>query len=312
MIGLSEIGSYIPENFISNFEKMTKFEVDEKFIFNKIGAKQVSRMQNNEETSDMCVKAFRNLQKKTNIDINEVDCIVVCTQNPDLNGIPHTSAILHNKLGAKLECPSFDISLGCSGYVYGLSIVKSFMESNNLKKGLFFTADPYSKIVDQNDKNTALLFGDAATVSLLIDTDQKIWQPRSFIFGTNGEYYNALNTQNGHLEMNGRAVFNFSATTVPKQVKQVLINSSLDINDIDLYIFHQGSKYILDTIKSRLKLPAEKVPIDLENQGNTISSSIPLIFEKYIDSTRIDKVIISGFGVGLSWATCLLEKIREE
>jgi len=312
MIGLYKIASYIPENFKSNYEKMSKFEVDENFINNKIGVKQVSQMLSDEDTSDMCMKAFLRLQEKADLDIEEVDCIVVCTQNPDNNGIPHTSAILHKKLGAKLECATFDISLGCSGYVYGLSIIKSFMDSNNLKKGLFFTADPYSKIVDQNDKNTALLFGDAATVSLLINTDNEIWYPRSFVFGTNGESYQALNTIKGRLEMNGRSVFNFSATKVPKQVNQVLINSALKINDVDLYIFHQGSKYILDTIKSRLNIPAEKVPYNLESQGNTISSSIPLIFEEYIDKENINKVIMSGFGVGLSWATCLLEKTKEE
>ncbi len=114
-----------------------------------------------QETSDLCVAAFQDLCAGRHIDVSKIDCIVVCTQNPDSDGIPHVSAIVHGKLGLSETCASFDISLGCSGYVYGLSLVSSFMEANDLRKGLFFTADPYSKIIDMNDKNTSLLLGTA-------------------------------------------------------------------------------------------------------------------------------------------------------
>lgn len=307
MIGIYEIASYIPNNFKSNLDKASKFEVNEDFILNKIGVRQVSQLLKDEETSDMCVKAFLKLKEKVEMNLDEIDCVIVSTQNPDYNGLPHTSAILHSKLGLKKECAAFDISLGCSGYVYGLSIIKSFMEANNFNKGLFFTADPYSKIVDQNDKNTALLFGDAATVSLLTSNEKEIWYPRKFLFGTDGNSYMALNTINNNLEMNGRAVFNFCATVIPRQVKQLVENL-----DIDMYFFHQGSKYIIDTLKKRMNLPSEKVPMNLENQGNTISSSIPLLFEQHIHRQDMSRVVMSGFGVGLSSATCYLEKTKEE
>jgi 3-oxoacyl-[acyl-carrier-protein] synthase III len=312
MIGISYIAGYISENHLYNKDKKKQFDIDDDFITNKIGVERVSRKLPDEETSDMCIKAFYALTKKLPLTINDVDCIIVCTQNPDGNGIPHTSAIVHGKLNALEECASFDISLGCSGYVYGLSIAKSFMESNNLKSGLLFTADPYSKIIDHNDKNTSLLFGDAATVTLLIDITEKsdipLWVPVKFLFGTRGKDGDALQNTEGRLVMNGRAVFNFSATVVPVQVKNLLNLAGLSLEDIDLFIFHQGSKYIIDTIRKRLALPADKTPFNIYGYGNTISSSIPLIFEQYMGEEKLNKVVMSGFGVGLSWASCILEK----
>lgn len=117
MIGIKEIAYYIPQRFESNFDKKSRFNVDDNFIINKIGVLQVSRKATYEDTSDMCLNAYLALKQKMDIFIENIDCIVVCTQNPDAGGIPHTSAILHGKLGAKQNCATFDISLGCSGYV---------------------------------------------------------------------------------------------------------------------------------------------------------------------------------------------------
>lgn len=217
LIYIQEIGSYIPDNYISNYQRKGMFNIDNHFIEQSIGIKQVSRKLKDEDTSDMCLKAFENLLRKTKIKVEDIDCIVVCTQNPDKEGLPNTASILHKKMGAVEECASFDISIGCSGYIYGLSIVKSFIESNNMKNGLLFTCDPYSKIINDIDKNTTLLFGDAATVTLLINTNhmntntsKSGFSPIRFIFSTQGEKY-SLNKVNGFINMNGRAVYNFSA-----------------------------------------------------------------------------------------------------
>lgn len=253
----------------------------------------------------MCVRAFEGLDRRP----DAVDCLVVCTQNPDGSGLPHTSAVVHGKLGLPAQCACFDVSLGCSGYVYGLSIVQSFMQQNRLARGLLFTADPYSKIIDPKDKNTALLFGDAATVTLLDAAEQPgRWRMGPFRFATRGKDGAALENRAGTLAMNGRAVFNFSATEVPPQVSALLADAGLKAEDVDLFLFHQGSRFIVDQLAKRLDLPAAKVPVNLAEQGNTVSSSLPLLLQEHLGDSRLRRILLSGFGVGLSWASCLLTR----
>ncbi len=310
MISIKHIASYVPERHESNFDKKERFEIDDDFIINKIGVLSVSRKAPDETVSDMCVKAFQALQDKIRISADDVDCLVVCTQNPDGGGIPHTSAIVHGKLKASEKCAAFDISLGCSGYVYGLSIVKSFMELNGLKRGLFFTADPYSSIIDPDDKNTVLLFGDAATVTYMATDDAASpgWLPTKFLFGTLGSEGSALQIQNNRLVMNGRAVFNFSATRVPPQVSELLHAAKLKPEQIDLFIFHQGSKYILDTLQKRMNVGPGKMPSNLAQHGNAVSSSIPMLLENNLGNDNLRNMVLCGFGVGLSWASCLMQR----
>lgn len=308
MTYIAAIGSYIPAGRESNYSKKEKFGLDDDFIARKLGVEEVSRKASDEETSDLCIKAFANLEARLGQRIEAVDCLVVCTQNPDGAGLPHTSAIVHGKLGLPQLCACFDISLGCSGYVYSLSILKSFMRDNGLSCGLLFTADPYSKIIDPDDKNTVLLFGDAATATLLLDDSSGGWVPGPFLFGTCGKDGGALANRNGILHMNGLSVFKFSATEVPLQVNALLKNAGLGPEDIDLFLFHQGSKFIVDELTKRLALPAVKVPLNLSGQGNTISSSLPLLLQDRLNDTHLHRILLSGFGVGLSWASCLLAR----
>jgi 3-oxoacyl-[acyl-carrier-protein] synthase III len=303
MIGIEAITHYIPEHTESNLEAKEKFGLNEDFIKNKIGVLKKPRKNENEETSDLCVRSFNALKKKTDITIDEIDCLVVCTQNPDGHGLPHTSAIVHGKLGCQDSVAAFDISLGCSGYVYSLSIITSFMNSNGLKKGLLFTADPYSKIIDPDDKNTSLLFGDAATVTLIGERPKL--EIKKTVFGTRGSEGDALQCVDGHLQMNGRSVFNFSMTVVPPQIKKITEESGLGLDELDLLVLHQGSKYIIDMLTKRLGVDPAKVPSNISDMGNTVSSSIPLILENHLDTSEMN-ILISGFGVGLSWASALL------
>lgn len=305
MLGIKEIASYLPEKRVSNYDKKIKFELDDDFIENKIGVKSHSLKEENEKSSDLCVKAFDNLIKKIDIDIESIDCCIVVTQNPDFN-IPHTSAIVHGKLGLLNKCACFDISLGCSGYVYGLSNILAFMKNNGLKNGLLFTSDPYSDIIDKEDKNTALIFGDGSTVTYI--SEDAIFVPQDFSFGTNGSSYKELICED-KLYMNGRAVFNFTATIIPTHIQELLKKNELNDNNIDKYVLHQGSKYIVDTIRKRLKVDESKVPFDMYEYGNTISSSIPIILEKEIRNIKNNIIVVSGFGVGLSWASSILKKI---
>jgi 3-oxoacyl-[acyl-carrier-protein] synthase III len=310
MIGIHSVASYVPPDGISNYDRREEFDLTDEFIVEKLGVERVSRKGADEETSSMCAKAFSALQAKLTIDPADIELIVVCTQNPDRHGIPHTSAIVHGAIGAPDRCAAFDVSLGCSGYVYGLSVVTSFMAANGLKRGLLFTADPYSRILNPSDRNTALLFGDAATVTLLqtADRERPVWIPERFRFATRGKEGKALNNDGGLLEMNGRAVFNFSATEVPVQIRELLADSGLTADTVDLFLLHQGSRYIVDTIAKRLQVGRDKIPSNLAAQGNTVSSSIPLLFEAFIDDPAVRRVVMSGFGVGLSWASCVLER----
>jgi 3-oxoacyl-[acyl-carrier-protein] synthase-3 len=295
---------------IDNRLRISEFDIDERFLLDKIGVAQVSRKEADADTSTLAIAALRKLLATGFVDRGDIDCLVVCTQNPDAGGIPHVSAIVHGELGLPESCACFDIGLGCSGYVYGLSIVCGFMQQNSLRNGVLVTADPYSKIVDPSDRNTALLFGDAATATLL--DAHGSWVPGKFAFFSRGSDRDALIVIDGRLRMNGRAVFNFSATTVPEQIDGLLAACSIRKDEVDRYFLHQGSRFIVDTICRRMSLNPAQVPLGLESQGNTVSSSIPLLLASYVNADHAGNLdaryVLSGFGVGLSAATTILNR----
>jgi 3-oxoacyl-[acyl-carrier-protein] synthase-3 len=311
MLGIQEIGVYIPENRISNLEKLSKFETTEDFIINKIGITNVSLKEKDEDISTMCVKAFQDLELKAKIDKDEISALILITQNPESN-IPHSSALIHDKLGLSEQCACFDISLGCSGYVYGLSVIESFMSSNGFKNALLFTCDPYSKIMDYEDKNTSLLFGDAATVSYI--SSKPTFVTGKFTFGTIGKESQNLTAgiEGSKLFMNGRGIFNFASKYIPRDLEKLYKLNNIRESEVDSFLFHQGSKFILDTLARRMKLNPEKVKFDAKEYGNTVSSSIPILIQKEIDNTESKIIVISGFGVGLSWSSTILKRVKLE
>lgn len=305
MLGIEQIASYLPATRASNLDLAEKFGLQADFIENKIGVLERCVKDADEDTSDMAVKALNALLTKSGTRAEEIEALVVVTQNPDYN-IPHVSGLVHAKAALSETCATFDISLGCSGYVYGLSILQSFMVSMGLTKGVLITADPYTKIVDQDDKNTALLFADAATATLI--GPNPVFETNSFAFGSRGDLRRSLICENGVLEMNGRDVFNFAVTLVPKVVQGTLTKANLELGDVDRFLFHQGSGYILDALTKRMKLDADKVVNGLTFIGNTVSSSIPLLLEKEISDIRATTLLLCGFGVGLSLASCICKR----
>jgi 3-oxoacyl-[acyl-carrier-protein] synthase-3 len=306
MLGIENIGSYIPPSRISNYERREKFSIDAQFIEEKIGVKSVSRKGEEEETSDMCLTAFSDLVDRSGLQPAEVEALVVVTQNPD-HPIPHTSAIVHGRLGLPETCACFDVSLGCSGFVYGLSVITSFMAANGMKKGVLITADPYSKVVNPEDKNTALLFGDAAAATLISETPRLV--PGQFTFGTLGSEYDKLIAKDGELYMNGRAVFNFAAKTIPPDIEKMVARNGVSLADIDRFLFHQGSKIIVETIARKLDAPLSRVPYAICDFGNSCASTIPLLIQTELDNPEVKLLAMSGFGVGLSWASGLLRRV---
>lgn len=303
-VAIEAIASYIPPGRLSNIDRAEEFGIDQRFIDEKLGVETVSRLADGEDTADLAERAIRNLGDA--LDPAAVECLVVCTQTPHGHGIPHTSAVLHGRLGLPDRCACFDIGLGCSGYVYSLSVVRAFMAANGMTRGLLVTCDPYSRILDPADRNTVMLFGDGASATLLGPDGTLV--PTTFEFATCGRDGSALHNDSGKLFMNGRSVFNFSATRVPEQVRLLLERGNLTSDDIDFFLFHQGSRFIVDQLTRRLKIPAEKVPLKLRDHGNTVSSTIPLMLEDFVNSGEGERFLLSGFGVGLSWASCLLQR----
>ncbi|ALC17203.1 3-oxoacyl-[acyl-carrier-protein] synthase III [Desulfuromonas soudanensis] len=305
MLGIEEIGTYLPIGRISNYDRKSQFGIDDFFIEEKIGVRRVSVKSPEEETSDLCLSAFEDLQRRISLNKEEIEAVVVVTQNPDYN-IPHTSAIVHGKLGLPSRCAAFDISLGCSGFVYALSVFQAFMAANGMKRGLLFTADPYSKVVDPQDKNTTLLFGDGAAVTLISEHPRFVTGRSTF--GTLGSEYQKLICRDSTLFMNGRAIFNFAAKVVPDDLREMAAKNGIALEEIDRFLIHQGSKIIVDTIAAKLGLPAEKVPYATQDYGNTVSSTIPILLQNEFDGTA-RTIAICGFGVGLSWASSLLRRV---
>lgn len=306
MIGISAICAEIPEQRIPTESRIDALGIPAKTLHDRVGVMKTSRKAVNHDTADLCVAAAKKLFATGRVAPADVDCLIVVTQNPDGQGIPQTSAIVQDRLGVPEHCASFDVSLGCSGYVYGLSIIKSFMQDNGLRCGLLFTADPYSKIVSESDRSTALLFGDAATVTLMTDTP--VWKIGKFDFGTAGRMGQAIHkTAEGTLSMDGRAVLAFSMGQVPGSLQRVAAANGITLEQIDRFVLHQGSRVVVENISQRLKVE-EKTAFHAQDYGNTVSSSIPIVLsEKLLESDR--RIAISGFGVGLSWASAVLEKL---
>lgn len=301
-LGIAAIGSYLPETRLDNRAAAKRFDFTDEFLETKIGILAPARKTPDEETSDLCVKAFADLERVAGEAIRSIDLIAVVTQNPDGHGLPHTSAIVHQKLGLPKTCFAFDISLGCSGFVAGLAIVKGYLAATGGRRALLFTADPYSKVQDPADRNTALIFGDGAAAALIAETP--CWRiGAGFDLGTEGQKSSALKVDaENRLSMSGRMVFDFCALNVPGSVERALAANGLSKQEVDGWVLHPGSKYIVDTICDRLKIPRISFPAPY---GNTVSSSIPLIL-KDMDPLKQRTVVISGFGVGLGWATTVL------
>ena len=306
MTGIKAIGQYVAPDIISNLARAERAGKDKGFISDKIGFESVARLPAGMEASDMCAAAFADLQNHANVRPEDVDCLIVCTQNPDARGLPHTSAVVHAKLGLGHDVACFDISLGCSGYVYGLSVILSFMQTNGLHNGLLFTADPYSRILDGENWDTELLFGDAATVTWL--GHDPAYRCRPAMFGTDGSMGHsiAVSPENGKLGMLGSNVFKFSMTAVPEQIRRYLQRETLAPEDIDVFLFHQGSRFIVENLAKKMGLPPDKVPFEASRIGNTVSSSLPLLLVPRLQ-TQPERILMSGFGVGLSWATMMLD-----
>lgn len=317
-----------PENKVTN-KDLKKIFTDYDFskFEEKVGIKNRYWVGENETAFDLAVKACEKLFQ--NYDKQEVDYILYCTQSPEYF-LPTTACILQDRLGIKKNIGALDFNLGCSGYTYGVSLAKGLIGSGQVKTVLLVTAETYSKYLHPKDRSNRSIFGDAATATLVTYSDED--EIGSFLFGTDGSGSDKLIVKNGcsrfsfdteapevgygtenvysdnHLYMNGPEVFNFTNEVVPNFTKEIVELNSMNIENIDQYIFHQANAYMLNFMRKRLKISNDNFFIDLEDGGNTVSCTIPIALKKYSKLiTNEATIIIVGFGVGLSWSGGLIK-----
>lgn len=312
-IGIVDIACALPKMVVSSEEIAARHGFDNDFIRDKLGIRQRRIVSGSETTATLAADAAHAVLQQGHVATETIDLLIVVTQTPD-HLLPHTSALVHERLGLRRDCAVFDVSLGCSGWVYGLSIVQAMMQGQSMRRALLVTADTYSRLMDPGDRATAPLFGDGAAATLIGSDPQ--YRIGRITFGTDGASHAALiarasGTAPGHAEplhMDGRAIFNFMMTEIPADVDRCLALNAVSKDDIDLWIFHQASRFMLETLGKRLSLPPEKLTIDLDDIGNTTSSTIPIALSRTAMTSKAgpQRIFVSGFGVGLSWSSAVL------
>lgn len=303
-IGIGQIGVALPHDRADTGPAAVRLGIDAERLGSRIGFRALARKAEHHDTSDLAVQAVEALVAQ-GVDLSQAECLCVVTQNPDGGGIPSVSSILHGRLGLPRHVATFDVAHGCSGFVYGLGIVKAFMDAQGMRHGVLVTADPYSKIVDVDDPHTALIFADAAAATWL--TTDYTWRIGRCEFGSAGDQGDALRLEDdGLLYMNGKRIARFCATVIPDTIHATLAANGLGLDDIDEVLLHQGSRYIVETIGEALGVP-HKTPFLAAEYGNAVSSSLPLALALHVRPTA-SRVVLSGFGVGLSWATTVLTR----
>jgi 3-oxoacyl-[acyl-carrier-protein] synthase III len=313
---INAIEYYLPEKIIDNQYLHDAEDLDISFLDTKVGIKKRHIAAKDETTSEMATKAAINLIKKNNINPDIIDLLVICTQNPDYK-LPTTACIVQDNLKLKTSTIAFDVNLGCSGFIYSLTIAGGFLKTGMAKCALLIMADQYSRLIDYTDKNTASLFGDAAS-AILVESCPDADGVIDAVFGTDGSNADKLIAFNSgvkrnpdkniYLFMDGREIFKFSVQVVPSSVNEILKKNDLKIKDIRYFIFHQANKYILTEIQKRLEISDSQMIIDLEDFGNTVSSTIPIAYKNILENGELKKddlIIFCGFGVGFSWGTIL-------
>ena len=283
-------------------------------------------------TSDMCYAAAQKLILDTNIDIEDIDILIFVSQSPDYF-LPATSILLQERLGLKKNTIAFDINLGCSGYVYGLSVIANLLQQPNLNRAMLLCGDKSSFSASKKDKSTYPLFGDAGSATLLKRNDKA--HPLYFNLQSDGKGWESIIIRGGgtrvpyskettevksispgiersltDLELNGDAVFNFALTEVKPNIDQLLDHMNFQIEDLDYFVFHQANKLINESVRKKLKVPKEKVPYSIQSYGNTSSASIPLTMVTQLKNklTAEKNILICGFGVGFSWGSAIIQK----
>lgn len=330
MVYIKGITYYLPKRVVTNEELLREFpewSVDK--VAKKVGVNSRHLAAEKETAGDMAEKAARKLFEEYNVSPSDIDFVMLCTQSPDYF-LPSTACILQHKLGIPTTAGAFDYNLGCSGCVYGLAMAKGLVVAGIAKNVLILTAETYNKYLHPSDKSNRSIFGDGAAACLV--STEGFAEIGEFSLGTDGSGADHLIVKTGasrckqatgivtededghqryddYLYMNGSAVFNFTLEAVPTMMKDILAKNNMSSDDVDYYVFHQANKFMLNTIRKVCVLPKEKFYVNLEETGNTVSSTVMIGLKQCMESGNIHEgmnVMISGFGVGLSWGGTML------
>ncbi len=330
MAYIKGISYYLPERVVTNEELLKEFpewSVDK--VAAKVGVNSRHLAAADETAGDMAEKAARRLFEEYNLKPKDIDFLLLCTQSSD-HFLPSTACILQNRLGIPTSSGAFDYNLGCSGCVYGLAMAKSFVDSGLAKNVLLLTAETYQKYLHPSDKSNRSIFGDGAAACLI--SNEGIAEIGECVLGTDGSGAEHLIVKTGaarckqptgvvtedadghqcfddYLYMNGSAIFNFTLDAVPAMMAQILDKNNMEKEEVDYYVFHQANKFMLNTIRKVCVLPKDKFFVNLEETGNTVSSTVMIGLKQCLEAGTITpgmKVMVTGFGVGLSWGGTIL------
>lgn len=332
---IKAISYWLPEECLTNQDIVSQHpEWSVEKISNKTGIYERRVANNKTFVSDLAVNAAEKLFDEFKIDRASIDFLLLCTQSPDYF-LPTTACIIQDRLALQKSIGALDFNLGCSGYVYGLGLAKGLIASSSAKNVLLITAETYTKFIHPDDKSNRTLFGDAAAATL-ISTDCEGLLIDKLVYGTDGSGAEHLIVKNGgvknrytkgvelrdeenrfisnddFLYMNGGEIFKFTVENVPKLVENVLKINQLNLEDINLFVFHQANRYMLDFIRKKIGINEDSFFYFLNKCGNTVSSTIPIAVKEALKENKIrnnDKVLLAGFGVGYSWGGCILTKI---
>jgi len=320
---IKAIAYALPEDVLTNtqlVELFPEWTVDK--IASKVGVNQRHIAADNETAADLAVRAAENLFKENQIDRSTVDFVLFCTETPDYI-LPCSACLIQNELKLSTSCGALDFSLGCSGFIYGLSLAKGLILGGMATNVLLLTGETMTRHLHPKDKGNRTIFGDGASASLI--SRKGLAEIGQFSFGSDGKgkedliirtgaerhrkplndsMFDALNNplSSDYLYMNGSAMFTFSNLVVPALVDQVLVRNRLLQPDINLFVFHQANKYMINYLRKLLSIEEEKFYIFLEHVGNTISSSIPIaLYEAKKEDRLHGQVLLAGFGAGYSW-----------
>lgn len=329
MAYIKAISYYLPEKVVSNEELIQEFpEWTVEKIAGKVGVSERHLAAENETAGDMAIKAAEKLFVGNNISRESIDFILLCTQSPDYF-LPSTACLIQNRLGLPTSCGAFDFNLGCSGYEYGLAVAKGLVAGGIAKNILLLTAETYNKYLHNRDKGNKTIFGDGASATI-VSTDG-FAEIGEFVLGTNGSGAEGLIVKTGasrdkelkndvvfdengnprssdNLYMDGKAIFDFTVQAVPPMISEVIAKNGLTKDDIDLYVFHQANKYMINFLRKLIMIDKEKFYVYLEKVGNTVSSTIPIaLCEAQKEGRLHGNVLLAGFGVGFSWGGCIIK-----
>lgn len=328
-IGITAMAGAIPKRVIKNLEYTEFFPEEQvKEVVEKVGIYE--RRFSDEQTcsSDLCFAAAQKLIIDNNIDRDEIDLLVFISQTQDYR-MPATSITLQHRLGLKQSCIAFDINLGCSAFIYGMSVVYGMMQTGNLRKALILDGETRSKVYGPRDRRSAFIFGDGG-VAALVECNEKFGEttislnsdgsradlimikaggyrhmstPETLKERVIDEYGNMRSDEQGY--MRGGDVFNFVIREIPRDIKKTIAEAGITTNDIDYFCFHQANNFINSYIAKKMKLSPENIPHTIEKYGNTSSVSVPLtIISELKGKLNGNKILmLSAFGVGMTWAT---------